>query len=61
MTKHRAEYRLLKYPFRIYLYYWMNKWYYFTKPKIKAKIGETINAITRTSLYRNWANTFNKH
>ena len=60
MTKHRDDFRILKYPIRVYKHWFLNNWNYFTKPKLKAKIGETINAIkTWPSVYRNWANRSN--
>lgn len=37
MSKHRCEYRPLKYPLSVYKHWALNNWYYFTKPALKRK------------------------
>lgn len=52
LPKHKADVKVFKYPFGVYKHWFLNNWNYFTKPKLKAKIGETINAIkTRSSIH----------
>lgn len=38
--KHRAPYRLLRYPIPVYIYYWKNQWYCFIKPRLKVQLRD---------------------
>jgi hypothetical protein len=45
MAKHRAEKARWVDELRIHIFYLKNKWYFFTKPKLKAKINTFLKKI----------------
>jgi hypothetical protein len=47
MAKHAKERKLLKYPISTYVYMYKNRWYYFTKPKLRKKIDKLNQSIKR--------------
>lgn len=45
MARRRGKYRLLRYPVSMYRHYYLNKWHFFTKPKIKLTAIRIANRI----------------
>ncbi len=39
--------RLFKYPLKTYIYMYKNRWYFFTKPKLRKRIDKLNQSIKR--------------